>query len=259
LADFHAGGSPEKALTVALDYLKESAGPTSTFADKDLDEAKDIVERILPAYFSHWGATGDLWTPLGQEIEFCIEVGEGTQNFLRGKADNLSTYKDGLVLVDYKTAGRMDPRDLLKYELDCQLSSYIYGLSKHLTEESVARGGEPVFVRGAFIDIIVKTKIPQFAREFFTRTLDDLAEFEVEFNEFADELREKKNRVEAGEDWKLVFRKSTEHCFRFGTCAYRDLCLKDTELRRKLYDVRSPDYVDEAQEKLSTKWTAGVQ
>jgi hypothetical protein len=254
LAEFHGGADAATSLQVALDYLTESAGPTSSFADKDLVEASELVSRLLPAYFEHWGERGEIWTPLGQEIEFCVEVGEGTQNFLRGKSDNLSTYKDGLYIVDYKTTGRNDPRDSLKYEMDCQLSSYIYGLSKHLTIEALARGGEPVFIRGAIIDFLIKTKIPQFNREFFTRTIEELLEFEEDFNEFCDELRMKQDRVAAGESWKKVFRKTTEHCFRFGTCAYRDVCLKDTPVRRALYDKKDNDYVDEAQEKLNIVW-----
>jgi hypothetical protein len=258
LAIIDAGGGLDAGLAAAHAYLTESAGPLATFADKDLAEAFEIVDRILPAYVEHWGGQGEMWTPLSQEIEFCVEVGDGTQNYLRGKADNLSTYKGGLYIVDKKTAGRMDPRDLLKYEMDCQLTAYIYGLSKHLTEESLARGGEPVFIRGAIIDVLVKTKIPQFAREFYTRTVDELVEFEKEFNFYADEIRAAEDRVAAGEDGKTVFPKNTSQCFQYGTCPYRDVCLKDTPVRRALYVKRSPDYVDEAQTSLQTAFLAGT-
>src|SRR5207253_5260008 len=129
------------------------------------DECLEIVDRILPAYVEFWGGRNELWSPLNQEIECLVEVGEETDNYLRMKADNLSTYKDGLILVDKKTAGRNDPRDMLKYEMDCQLTAYLYGLTKFLTIQSVARGGEPVVIRGAIIDVLVKTKAPQFIRE----------------------------------------------------------------------------------------------
>lgn len=244
------------ALAAARAKLEERAGPSTTFEDKTLEESWEIVERLVPAYVEHWSSLGELWVPLGQEIEFCVEVGEGTSNFLRGKADNLATYKQGMVGVDYKTSGRMDPRDLLKYEIDSQLSAYIYGLSKHLTDESVARGGEPVFIRGFFVDLLVKTKIPQFAREFYTRSVEELQEFESEFNEYCDELREKQDRTlpPIGEDWKVVFPKNTEHCFRFGTCPFRDICVKDTPVRRALYDKREPDYVDTALTELNVQY-----
>jgi len=250
LGILHSGGSLDEALAAARAKLTERAGPATRFEDKDLDEALEVVDRLLPEYIAHWTAAGDLWTPLNQEIEFFVEVGEGSGAWLRGRADNLSTYKDGLVLVDYKTAGRMDPRDLLKYELDIQLSAYIYGLSKQLTEDSLKRGGQPVLIRGAFIDVLVKTKIPQFAREFFGRTAAELEEFEGEFIEIVSDIRSRLDRVDAGEDWKTVFYKNTEHCFRFGTCPFRDVCLKDTPTRRALYNHREPDYVDAAQAEL---------
>jgi hypothetical protein len=247
LAAFHAGAPLADALKLTKEKLAERAGPTSSFDDKDLDEATEIVDRLLPAYVEHWSGVGELWTPLNQEIEFFVEVGEGTNVFLRGRADNLSTAKNGLYLVDYKTAGRMDPRDLLKYELDMQLSAYIYGLTKQLTIDSLARGGEPVFIRGAIIDVLVKTKIPQFARELYTRSIDELQEFEDEFIELCSRIRNQLDRVLAGENWKKVFIRNTSQCFQYGTCPYRDLCLKDTPMRREAYDQRELDYVDVAQ------------
>jgi hypothetical protein len=213
---------------------------------------------MLPAYVEHYQNTGDIWKPLNQEIEFLTEVGEGSNAWLRGKSDNLSTAKGGLYIVDYKTAGKLDPRDLLKYELDIQLSAYIYGLSKYLTHEMQAAdaAAEPVYVRGAIIDVLVKTQTPQFARELFTRTPDELAEFEAEWIEVCNELRERLARLESGENWKVVFYRNTDNCFRYGTCPFRDVCLKDTPVRRALYDKREPDYVDEAQARLTKEQTA---
>lgn len=255
LAAFHSGGKTvEDVVQISLTEARTLAGPKMTWADKTFDEVADIIVRVLPAYFDYWGDRNELWTPLNQEVEFCVEVGDGTANFLRGKSDNLSTYKNGLYIVDYKTAGRNDPRDFAKYELDCQLTAYLYGLTKHLTEESLRRGGEPVFVRGAIIDALIKTKVPQFVREFYTRTIEELAEFEAEFNECCDEIRTRRARVADGEPWKTVFYKNTEECFTFGTCSYRDICLKDTPVRRKLYVVRKEDYVDEAQARLDAQW-----
>jgi len=255
LAHIHSGNSVESGVAVAVKKLTERAGPKLAFEDKALPEAQLIVETLIPAYVANYEKTGEIWTPLNQEIEFMVEVGEDSNVYLRGKADNLSTAKGGLYLVDYKTAGKLDPRDLLKYELDVQLSAYIYGLTKHLTEESIRRGGEPVFIRGAIIDVLVKTKVPQFARDFFTRTLDELQEFEDEWIEVNNRIRVQHARVAAGEDWKIVFPRNTEHCFRYGTCPFRDVCMKDTPVRRALYNKRKPDYVDEAYALLSGEAT----
>jgi hypothetical protein len=246
----------EQAMFIARKKLETRAGPSSAFADKDLVEALDIVNRVLPAYVKHWEGTGEIWHPLNQEIEACVEVGDGTNIFLRFKADNLSSAKGGLYLVDYKTAGRMDPRDLAKYELDIQLSAYIYGLTKQLSAEAALRGEPPVFIRGAIIDVLVKTQTPQFVRELYTRSIEELQEFEAEWIEYSSRIREQEDRVAAGENFKIVFPKNTEHCFKYGTCPFHDICVKDTPIRRKLYDQKTTDYVDEAAAKLQAEWLA---
>lgn len=255
LAVLHSeGGTIEAALASATEKLQERAGPSSAFEDKSLEESQEIVSSVLPAYAAHWGEAAAMWAPLAEEVQFLVEVGEGTGIYLRGRADNLSMMDGGLYLIDYKTAAKMDPRDLLKYELDLQLSAYIYGVSKQLTKDSLASGGGPVEVQGAIIDVLVKTKIPQFARELYTRTPEELAEFEAEFLEYGRRIREQMQRVTEGENWKIVFPKNTEHCFRYGTCAFRDLCLKDTPVRRAAYNAREKDYVDTSQEELDEKW-----
>jgi RecB family exonuclease len=271
LALFHGedpdSGDVEKAVELVKKTLSASAGPRSAFADKSLEDAETIATRTIRAYFEHWDKHNDIWTPLNQEVQFLVEVQPGwwrgtfepesgvslptlqhTDLWLRGRLDNLSIVPgSGLYIVDYKTAGKMDPRDLLKYELDIQLTAYIYGLSRQLTEDSLKEGREPIAVRGAIIDLLVKTAVPQFAREMFTRTVDEMEEFEYEFVEYASRIREQLLRVDAGENWKRVFPRNTEHCFRYGTCAFRDLCLLDTEVRRLAFDKKRPDYVDDAQ------------
>lgn len=251
LAMFHAlQGADEqaevKARVTTKEELKKQAGPTTAFEDKTLPEAMAIAEGLVAAYIDHWRGEENLWSPLNQEIEFKVEVGTNTGVFLIGRADNLSMVKGALYLVDYKTAGKMDPRDLLKYDLDLQLTCYTYGLSKLLTNESVATGGSPIRVQGAIIDLLVKTQTPQFARETYTRTDAELEEFEAEFVEYGNRIRAQRERVAAGEDWKIVFPKNTESCFKWGrACSFRELCLKDTPERRKMfYAPRRPDYVD---------------
>ncbi len=218
LALLHSGRSVAEAQKEAADYLKRRGGPSSTFLEKSVEEAREITDSLLSAYAAYWGSKNEMWKPLNQEIEFLVEVGEGTNIYIRGKTDNLSVAHGSLYLVDYKTAAKMDPRDLLKYEMDIQLSTYLYGLSKFLTEMAFAEGRtEPVKVEGAIIDVLVKTKIPQFARELFTRTDEELDEFEAEFLEYGRRIREQKRRVAAGENWKIVFPKNTENCLAAGT------------------------------------------
>jgi len=281
LAVLHAEkGTISSALEAAQAKLAERAGPSSSFEDKDLGEAASIVQKLLPAYAAHWGTREEMWAPIDAEIQFLVEVQPGWWHrtfsgevsdeegkrldaawladpsgiWLCGRADNLSTMMNGIYLVDYKTSAKMDPRELLKYELDLQLTAYIYGISKQLTADSLAAGGEPIAVQGAIIDLLVKTQVPQFARESFTRSAAEMYEFEEEFVEYGRRLREQTIRVENGENWKFVFPKSTEQCFRYGTCAFRDLCLQDSPVRRLAYNKREPNYVQEAQVRLEKEW-----
>lgn len=245
--------SPEsikEATEAAKDaYLKSMSGPTTADGVKETAEGARTIERLLPAYFSHWGRRNELWKPLGMEVWFCVEVGEGTNVFLVGRIDNLITWDGGLWLVDYKTMDKLDFRNFTKFEIDVQLTAYLYGATKQLSLESKARGGKTVFVRGAWIDGLVKTQIPQFHREPYTRSVQDLREFEEEFVEKVREIAQKHARVAAGENWKVVFPKNTNQCFRYGTCPWRDLCVQDTEYRRSIFKQRNADYVDIARMK----------
>lgn len=249
----HAGDGTQEAFDEALKVAEQTfkagmaaAGPSLPGDDEQVAEGLETIKRMLPAYRAYYVGTGQLWKPLGMELEFCVEVGEGTGVFLVGKIDNLVTFMNGLWLVDYKTMGRLDLRDFLKYEIDVQLTAYIYGGTKQLTLDARKRGEPPVVIRGAIIDGMIKTKVPQFHRELYTRTIDDLREFELEWVETAREMARKHQRVRNGEPWKVVFPKNTQQCFRYGTCAFRDLCVKDNEVRRMAFRKRRPDYVDKA-------------
>jgi len=256
LAEFFAGRDVYEATNLAVTKFKEEMGPPSLPGEQTiLVEGEDLIRRMLPAYESHWAELEGLFTPLGIEVEFFVEVGEDSNVFIRGRVDNLNSVLGGLWLVDHKTIGRNDPRDRLKYEMDAQPTTYIYGLTKQLSIESLARGGKPVIIRGLIVDWLIKTKRPQFERARFSRTVEELREWEGETIEIGQEMLGRFKRVREGEDWKKVFYKNPDHCFRFGQCAFRDLCVTDTPARRAAYVQREPDYVDTAQESLN----AGVE
>jgi len=268
LAAFHSGATVDEAVSASSASLRAALGPSTVYDKMTVEEADSIAARVLRGYFAHWQKDDQLWAPLNQEIEFLVEIRPGwwrrtfggepdfplaapTGIWLRGRADNLSFLKGALFLIDYKTAGRMDPRDMLKYELDIQLSCYIYGLSKQLTEDSAKDGGVPIRIEGAIIDLLVKTQVPQYTRESFTRSTAEMEELELELVEYGSRIRSAHSRVAAGEPWKQVFPRNTSHCFAYSTCSFRDLCAHDTPERRAAYTVRQTDYVDAAYAQLS--------
>tara|TARA_R110000824_G_scaffold400107_1_gene606896 strand:+ start:471 stop:1472 length:1002 start_codon:yes stop_codon:yes gene_type:complete len=259
LADFFSGATVFDATTHAVEKFKEEMGPPQLPGEQTiLQEGEDLIKRMLPAYHDHWAKVEGAFTPLGIEVEFFVEVGEDTGVFIRGRVDNLNSFLGGLWLVDHKTIGRNDPRDRLKYEMDAQPTTYIYGLTKQLSIENMARGGKPVIIRGLIVDWLIKTKTPQFERARFSRTVPELREWESETVEIGKEILHRFKRVREGEDWKTVFYKNPDHCFRFGQCAFRDLCVKDTPARRSAYIRRESDYVDDAQKALNAGATADI-
>jgi hypothetical protein len=109
-------------------------------------------------------------------------------------------------------------------------------------------------IHGAIIDALVKTKVPQYHREMFTRTLDDLRRFEKEFCMLAwgvaakhaiidgdryryDYFSEKMWQLGREDGWKTTLPMNTAQCFQYGTCAMHTLCTSDTPLRRELYEI----------------------
>lgn len=262
-----AAGSPEIFSVAAdiaeADFRKGMGGPKLPGDDEQIQAGVSVIRKMLPAYHAHYAQQGTLWKPLGMELAFCVEVGEGTGVWLVGRIDNLVTFLNSLWLVDYKTMAKLDMREFMKYEIDVQLTAYIYGGTKQLSLDAISRGEKPVIIRGAIIDGMVKTQIPQFHREMYTRTIDDLREFELEFcmkvweihskhallnndRRTFDLLRDKMWDLGRSAGWKVIFPKNTQRCFGYGTCSHRTLCVKDNEIRRMEYKKRDPDYVDEA-------------
>lgn len=254
-----------EGVKLAEDYYREKMkrpGPELPFDEKEMEEGLTVLRRMIPAYHRHWKDLGRVWKPLGMELSFCVEVGEGTNVFLVGTLDNLVVLDGNLWLVDYKTMAKLDLREFMKYEIDIQLTAYIYGGTKQLTLDARKEGKPPVVIRGAIIDGLIKTTDPQFHREIYTRSVDDLRQFELEFCMKVWEIAAKHAMVKkdrpsydlyinkmyqlGSSDWKIAFPKNTQQCFRYGTCDFRDLCVKDTPTARLAFHTRTPDYVDAA-------------
>lgn len=197
----------------------------------------EMLKTMMPAYERHWGDDSHAFIPLGQEIKGRVPVGDPSQRvFLVFKTDKIINYLNTLWLIDHKTMGKNDDREFLKYEMDVQVTAYVYGVSKVLGTR----------VAGVIIDGLIKTKIPQFRRESFLRSDAELAEFELEFVEMCQEIAWRMKRVRNGENWKTVFYKNTGSCFHWGrACSMRPLCIRDTPVMRMSYNTRTPDYMDD--------------
>lgn len=198
------------------------------------DEHVELAIRMIPAYYATYREESNPWKALGIEVSGRVEVGTGTNVFLIFRTDELVTQNKMLWIVDHKTAAKMDERMMLKYEMDLQMTAYVYAVTKRMR----------IRCSGVIVNVLVKTIVPQFHRERFIKSDEELEEFEREFVEIAREIKLRHKRVAEGEDWKTVFYKNTNECFAYGTCWYRDLCLKDNEIRRLAFRARDEDYVD---------------
>jgi len=205
--------------------------------DELYEQSEDTVRVLLQGYQEYWGTHGQRWHPLGNEVSGRVEVGAGTGVFLTFRSDKFVNYGGGLWIVDHKTAAKMDPREMMKYQMNVQVTAYIYGATKVLGTK----------VQGVIVDFLVKTKIPQYAREVFERTDEDLEAFEVEFVRWARQMQRDTldaKELHAGKPW-LAFPKNDHECFRYSTCPFRALCIDPSNpgLRQE-FVTRKEDYVD---------------
>jgi hypothetical protein len=189
---------------------------------------------MLEAYINHYEGVDD-WVVLKPEVQGRVEVGEGTGCFLIFRTDAIVTWRRALFLLEHKTMAQNRMDNFLKYQLDYQITSYIYAITKLLK----------VRVAGVILNALIKTTIPQFKRDMFTRTDEQLVEWEFETVEQIREIMWRKRRVANGENPKTVWYKNTSECFRYGQCPYRQLCLHDTPVARASYAKRPTDYVDD--------------
>lgn len=199
-----------------------------------VESFKQQVLDLLSAYVEHWGGTKEEWTVLHPEVEGRVEIGTGTNVFLDFRTDAIVSWRRSIFLLEHKTAAKNDPRDELKYEVDLQLTAYIYAVSKLLG----------IKVDGAVMNMLVKTKVPQFSRFTVFRSEEQLQLFEGQFVDMAREILWRRRRVRNGENPNIVWRQNTRECFRYGECQYRALCLRENPATLALYEERDPDYVD---------------
>jgi hypothetical protein len=237
LQEYGRGVPTAEALKMAERRMLQNF-PKAITPDEEIEreEMRENLRNLLPAYVAYWGEDEEREIPIGQEVKGVVEVGEGTGVKLVFQLDKLVSYLGSIWIRDYKTMRKNDDRDFQKFEVDIQPTAYVYGASKVLKTR----------VAGIIIDGLIKTKVPQFRRESFMRTDEELQEFENEFPEIMHEIAWRHARVNNGENWKTVFYKNTQHCLHWGRkCDFWSLCHdKDSPIARMAYNQRTPDYMD---------------
>jgi hypothetical protein len=255
LAVLAAGGDMATAVAHSVarfrKYLPTRLLPGDT---EEIEKAEDTIRALLPAYADHW--TQQNFTPLGLEIGGKVEVGRFTidgqewVSRLVFRLDKLVTFNNQLWIVDHKTAAKLDLRDIAKYAIDVQMTAYTYAATRMLQEQAKELGlSQEPRVQGVIIDVLVKTKVPQFHRDSFYRTDGDLIEFQYDWTIWSEQMVRAKLRADqfeaSGLPRMLAYPKNTRSCYHYGTCPFLNLCIKDTPTNRAEFIKRPVDYVED--------------
>lgn len=140
------------------------------------------VERLVSAYFSHYGEENGGWPEGVRVVDVEIELGEPP---LQRRADVILELPSGeLVVGDTKTRAHAIPDARFRFIEDMQTNDQFLGLS--FLAQKHYKLSEPPAV---WVNAIIKTKVPKFDRvlvpfdeEIVQRWRAEQEEWELEFN-----------------------------------------------------------------------------
>lgn len=210
-----------------LDYLRirQTHAEDGALTDgKILDEA----ERLLDCYYAHWGDDGG-WGPAEESQVIAVEqelVGQIGTSFYSVRADHIRRHYDRIVAIDTKTKAQSPSGaerigtgliGLDEYTRNLATRPQFLGLSWLVGE--VYNSGEPVTL---IDDLIIKTKMPAFARVEITFTREMIAEWQAEHL-----------KLLAVDRRKNLHACAPDHARR---CGYFDWCHGTDEMRNDYYE-----------------------
>ena len=254
LAQLASGASMDEAMKAAVARFKMEFKDEQMLPGEmeEITAAEETLRKLLPAYVDHWG--DQPFTPLGIEIGGQVTVGtvliDGVswECIIVFRLDKLVTFNQQIWIVDHKTAAKLDLRDVSKYAMDLQFTAYTYAATKLLQQQLPEGSPFEPRVQGVIVDMLVKTKVPQFHRDIFPRTDAELTEFQYDWLGWCEVILRQAVRgeqfISEGLPRRYAYPKNTKWCFYFGTCPYYNLCLKDTQAGRDLFVHRKMDYVE---------------
>jgi hypothetical protein len=268
LASWYTDGDMGKAIQAFKDkYTEETGGSYIGEEYEIISEQIAMGERMLKEYereypYEQWEMArpettfkvvlgdkcwrcGKLYPPdVNQRVKkakneeiFRWECSECTSpvHCLIGRADLIVTWNGKLFTVEHKTAKQAQANYIESFRRATQVSAYVYGISRHLGHR----------VSGTFVNILKKTKVPQYVRDVFLRSGKSLQWFEYDAIAFCEDV----HRWKKSNWWQQY----TEECYRFSRCPFIPICdryekymdIPKEEIIPLGFEHREPDYGDE--------------
>lgn len=184
-----------------VEWFKEEKDKYQLHINAGIELLKQYFERYKKEPFS----------VLQSELKFEVPLDSHT---LVGRTDAIINWDGRFKLLEHKTTSKLGQNYLNKFNLDSQLTSYIYGIRKALKIDIQ----EVVLNCLRKIRIDAKKSEPEFVRDIIIRADEDLEIFEKEVVLIA-------AQIESCEQNPELFWRNTDSCIQYGTCAYHSLCM----------------------------------
>lgn len=200
LADWHLLHNEEKAIQIFVDSFKNSS---SIKDDEVRTDEKGIA--LLNAYFHHFPFIQATYV----EKPFAIEMSNGVY---KGIIDMLYNQANRFIVMEHKT-GRMSPKTA-SYILNYQMLGYVLGVKTFINN-----------IDNLVVNYICVAKTKIKPQDIFSRISLRIPMYLQ--TETLDAINRIIGQIRMDQSWIPNY----EHCFVYGECPYRDVCLLPQDSR----------------------------
>lgn len=211
---YRTGKSDEALASMKEDFAKQKEDmPLLPEEEVRVKNDEQKAEQLAKGYIETWPS--EPFRVIAPEVQGDVPLNERHRLFFQ--ADAIIEWQKRLWLLEHKTAARTGASYFAKFYVDMQLTAYIWGATQVLKQP----------ITGALLNVMVKTSVPKFEREWYTRTDEELRRFVRTAVALADEIEHKLGVLVTDNDdpaLDTLFPMNTSACVRFGVCPYLDIC-----------------------------------
>lgn len=205
---FGGSGSEEEAMTRGVEAI------FAAWDVKALEAKNKTLDRVVEAYYGYWAEYGldtDVFkpyqTPTGPAVEFSFSVPLGGLQYA-GRFDMLADRNGEIFIVDEKTSGQLGGNWASQWDIDGQITGYVWALRElgYPVAGAVIRG------IGFYAGEI------RYVQHFTTRTQDHLEAWRCSVLSTLERIE----RYRGYDAWPLALDKGI--CSSYGGCMYQAHC-----------------------------------